>query len=288
MTGSLERRHRLLDRWSRSVATLLPALETRAFVPALLAAVQRLVHADFIMVFGYAGREKPQMLGDTLDRGRHRVIADDYVNGPYLLDPFYQLTQDGVRQGCFRLLDIAPDRFRQSAYYRKHYVRTGIGEEVGFVFAAGAGITGVASVARWVTSPGLSREELELLRVLSPAIEAFCAQHWSRMNRVTLVADSGAPASPVISLENFAGGILSARERQIMTMILQGHSTESLAQHLDISPGTVKIHRKNVYRKLRISTQAELFAAYLAFVQNKDAEAGVFPEGYTARRKSSR
>jgi DNA-binding CsgD family transcriptional regulator len=139
-----------------------------------------------------------------------------------------------------------------------------------------------------MTSPALSREELELLRVLSPAIEAFCAHHWSRINRVKLVADNGPPASPVISLENFAGGILSAREREIMTMILQGHSTESLAQHLDISPGTVKIHRKNVYRKLRISTQAELFAAYLAFVQNKSGETDVFPEGYTAGRKSLR
>jgi hypothetical protein len=49
MSGSLERRHRLLDRWSRSVAALMPALETKDFVPALLAAVQRLVHADFIM-----------------------------------------------------------------------------------------------------------------------------------------------------------------------------------------------------------------------------------------------
>ena len=288
MTGSLERRHRLLDRWSRSVAKLMPTLETKDFVPALLEAIQRLVHADFIMVFGYSGREKPQMLGDTLDRERHRVIADDYINGPYLLDPFYQLTQDGVRSGCFRLHDIAPDRFRQSEYYRKHYVRTGIGEEIGFVFPAGRGVTGVTSLARWVTSPALSREEHELLRVLSPAIEAFCARHWGRINRVKLAADSDASSSPVISLENFADGILSTRERQIMTMILQGHSTESLAQHLDISPGTVKIHRKNVYRKLRISTQAELFAAYLAFVQNKSGETDVFPEGYTAERKSFR
>jgi DNA-binding CsgD family transcriptional regulator len=62
------------------------------------------------------------------------------------------------------------------------------------------------------------------------------------------------------------GKPLSARERQIVTLVLQGHSTESIARHLDISPGTVKIHRKNIYRKLAISTQAELFAAFLGAI----------------------
>jgi DNA-binding CsgD family transcriptional regulator len=48
-----------------------------------------------------------------------------------------------------------------------------------------------------------------------------------------------------------------------VSYVLQGHSTESIARHLDISPGTVKIHRKNIYRKLGISTQAQLFASFL-------------------------
>src|SRR5262245_22435645 len=161
MTGSIPRRHLVLDSFARSVGELTEALESDGFVPALLGAVRRIVHADFVMVFGYQDSEPPLMLGDTLDRERHGVLAEDYINGPSLLDPFYQLVEDGRREGCFRLHDIAPDRFRQSEYFRTHYKRTGIGEEVGFVFNAGRGITGVASVARWTSSPGLSRDELE-------------------------------------------------------------------------------------------------------------------------------
>jgi DNA-binding CsgD family transcriptional regulator len=283
MTGPIPRRHLLLDSFSRSAVELTKALESDGFVPALLGAVQRLVHADFVMVFGYRGSDQPQMLGDTLAREHHRVCSEDYVNGPYLLDPFYKLVEDGKREGCFRLHDIAPDRFRQSEYYRTHYKRTGIGEEVGFVFDAGRGIIGVASLARWTSSPALSRDELDILQAIEPAIAAFCARHWGRINRARLVSAGGASTA---ALEDFAGGVLSARERQIMTMILQGHSTQSLAHHLDISPGTVKIHRKNVYRKLNISTQAELFAAYLAFVQSRPEEARLFPEGYTRKRPS--
>lgn len=284
MTGQISRKHLVLDSFARSAAELTDALESERFVPVLLGAVQRLVHADFVMVFGYQGSDQPLMLGDTLMRERHGVIAEDYINGPYLLDPFYQLVADGRRHGCFRLHDIAPDRFRQSEYFRTHYKRTGIGEEIGFVFDAGRGITGVASVARWTSSPALSRDELELLQAIEPAISAFCARHWRRINRARLVTPDTTGANAMAALEDFAGGILSARERQIMTMILQGHSTQSLAHHLDISPGTVKIHRKNVYRKLNISTQAELFAAYLAFVQARPEGTRLFPGGYTGKR----
>jgi DNA-binding CsgD family transcriptional regulator len=286
MTGSIPRRHLVLDSFARSTAELTEVLESDGFVGALLGAVQRLVHADFVMVFGYQGSEQPLMLGDTLDRQRHGVIAEDYINGPYLLDPFYQLVEDGRRDGCYRLHDIAPDRFRQSEYYRTHYKRTGIGEEVGFVFDAGRGVTGVASLARWTSSPALSRDELEILQAIEPALRAFCARHWSRITRARLVFTNSVSANAGAALEEFAGGVLSARERQIMTMILQGHSTQSLAHHLDISPGTVKIHRKNVYRKLNISTQAELFAAYLAFVQARPEGARLFPGGYTRKRPS--
>jgi DNA-binding CsgD family transcriptional regulator len=286
MTGPIPRRHLVLDSFARSAAELTEALESDGFVAALLSAVRRLVHADFVMVFGYCSSDQPQMLGDTLEREHHRVCSEDYINGPYLLDPFYQLVQDGRREGCFRLHDIAPDRFRQSEYYRTHYKRTGIGEEIGFVFDAGRGITGVASVARWTSSPALSRDELEILAAIEPAIRGFCARHWGRITRARLVSTDAAGANAVAALEDFAGGVLSARERQIMTMILQGHSTQSLAHHLDISPGTVKIHRKNVYRKLNISTQAELFAAYLAFVQARPESARLFPGGYTRGRKS--
>jgi DNA-binding CsgD family transcriptional regulator len=286
MTGSIPRRHLVLGSFARSASELTEALESDGFVSALLGAVRRIVHADFVMVFGYQGSEQPLMLGDTLDSERHGVLAQDYINGPYLLDPFYQLVEDGRREGCFRLHDIAPDRFRQSEYFRTHYKRTGIGEEVGFVFDAGRGITGVASVARWTSSPALSRDELETLLAIEPAIRGFCARHWGRITRARLVPADTVGANNVAALEDFAGGVLSARERQIMTMILQGHSTQSLAHHLDISPGTVKIHRKNVYRKLNISTQAELFAAYLAFVQARPEGERLFPGGYTRKRPS--
>jgi hypothetical protein len=51
-----------------------------------------------------------------------------------------------------------------------------------------------------------------------------------------------------------------------------------VALSLDISPGTVKIHRKNIYRKLKVSSQAELFAAFMG---TRHAGRRLFPKGYS-------
>jgi DNA-binding CsgD family transcriptional regulator len=184
-----------------------------------------------------------------------------------VLDPFFQKVAAGVQSGCYRLRDIAPDRFRQSEYFRTHYSRTGIREEVGFYFSLGDA-TGVLSLARWEASPALGRSDMDLLEALAPAISALCTRHWASVAApASLVRPRNRDAAQVnAAYTEFGAKQLSERERQIVSLILQGHSTGSVAHLLDISAGTVKVHRKNIYRKLGLSTQAELFAAFLSFV----------------------
>jgi DNA-binding CsgD family transcriptional regulator len=276
MTARLSKQLLLLEQWSRGIAQIAAAQRSPAFIPALLACVKRLVDFDFIMVFAYAGTTRPLTLGDTLDKARHRIIADDYADGPFLLDPFFQLAEKGRKAGCFRLHDVAPDHFRRSEYFRVHYSRTGIGEEIGVFFDLGRGLTGVTSFGRWHSSPPVTRLDLDILRALEPAIGALCAGHWANLHSKP---DQSQPA--VLRFQ-----MLTQREAEIVTMILQGHSTESIAMHLGISPGTVKIHRKNIYRKLEVSTQAELFAVFMGFAYSPgDMEEGPqIPQRLTSSR----
>jgi len=62
---------------------------------------------------------------------------------------------------------------------------------------------------------------------------------------------------------NFGEGILTPRERQVVEFTLKGHSAEAAGKILEISPGTVRIHRRNVYSKLRIRSQGELFSKFI-------------------------
>lgn len=264
----------LLAQWSRSVGELVQACGADGFEEALCRALKRLVEFDFVMVFAYRGGERPVALGDTLEPDLRRILIDAYLNGPYLLDPFVQAIVDGVTEGCHRLLDLAPDRFRQSEYFRAHYGRTRIGEEVGFFFPLPGNVVGVLSFARWTHQPALTRKEMDLLRAIEPAVRGLGTRHWAaaaeKFPGGRRAERSSAQADPPLAraLQRFGQSRLSNREREIVTYVLQGHSTESIARHLDISPGTVKIHRKNIYRKLEISTQAQLFATFLSSLQS--------------------
>ncbi|TIT57600.1 MAG: response regulator transcription factor, partial [Mesorhizobium sp.] len=42
--------------------------------------------------------------------------------------------------------------------------------------------------------------------------------------------------------------------------------TESIARAMRIVPGTVKVHRRNIYRKLKIKSQAGLFARFVEII----------------------
>ena len=50
---------------------------------------------------------------------------------------------------------------------------------------------------------------------------------------------------------------LTQREHEILDLIAEGLSNKLIARALDISPGTVKVHVKNVLRKLNLNSRVE-------------------------------
>ncbi len=268
----------LLEQWSRGVSEILAALESPQFDRVVFQAISRLVQIDFTVAFAYRGRVRPLILACTVEEPYRRVMLDDYVSGPYLLDPFFHAALSGTKSGCYRLSSFAPDQFRQSEYYRTHYHRTQIGEEIGFFFELPDHVTGVLSVLRWRQHSPISRPEFSILQAIETSLRAIVIKRWSdaskRMDRPQRIeGERGAVGNEFFDdFKSFGGSQLSLREHQIVSLILQGHSTESIARQLDLSPGTVKVHRRNVYRKLGISSQAELFAAFLESMREREVE----------------
>jgi len=69
-------------------------------------------------------------------------------------------------------------------------------------------------------------------------------------------------------MENFGKSCLSAKEGEVLHLLLMGHSAKSTAERMGISPGTVKIHRNNIYAKLDINSQTELFSLFIDALAN--------------------
>ena len=54
------------------------------------------------------------------------------------------------------------------------------------------------------------------------------------------------------------GGLLSARETEVLRLIALGHTNDEIAGQLGVSPRTVETHRAHILRKLDLRTRAEL------------------------------
>ena len=50
---------------------------------------------------------------------------------------------------------------------------------------------------------------------------------------------------------------ISERESDVLTLLAAGHSNQEIANHLFISPNTVKTHLHNLYQKLEASRRGE-------------------------------
>jgi DNA-binding CsgD family transcriptional regulator len=154
--------------------------------------------------------------------------------------------------------DIAPDNFRQTEYYRLHYATTRIVDEIGFVMKLENGFTGILSLSRTGIAPLFSDEDLHRLKSAAPVVCAFGERHWFHVPGLSLEIKNATPAARI------EHPLLTKREIEIVTLILKGHSNLSLAAVLSLSPNTVKVHRRQLYSKLNISSQAELFCLFLA------------------------
>ena len=57
--------------------------------------------------------------------------------------------------------------------------------------------------------------------------------------------------------------LLSARERDVLASLGQGHSTRRIAEELCISPNTVRNHVRSILAKLRVNRRLEAALLWL-------------------------
>ena len=62
---------------------------------------------------------------------------------------------------------------------------------------------------------------------------------------------------------------LTSRERQVAELICQGDKNDAVAQTLSISPGTVKTHLRNIYRKVRVQSKISMLLHFVAAIRHR-------------------
>jgi len=237
---------------------------------AITAFVGDVVPNDVTAVFAWQSGCRPRHMHENYDERRRREATEIYIRGAYLLDPFF-VASEGMAADCVRRLrDVQTDGFRQTDYFRSYYVRTGLVDEISFYARCENSSFLAVSIGRYSESSPFSQRDYNRARFFLPVVAALVRRQWG--GEIALEpagdhrsgGDEALPLPRLLAHEPFA--VLTAREREIVALMLRGHSSKSMAQVVGISTGTVKNHRKNIYRKLSVHSQSELFARFLDVV----------------------
>jgi DNA-binding CsgD family transcriptional regulator len=253
--------------WIAWISRCVDAIGTEKFPEHLAAALKSITDFDYSVAFAYHQNEKPISLYHSFSPAERTVFVDDYLKGPYLLDPFFKACERRVDSGLYRLRDIAPDRFLQSEYYRSYYVRTGLAEEICYTFHLLNDVAVVISLMRSGESQRFSAREFKLLESVAPIVSSLARRQWQDVPdwfEVESIERENCDNRTIIesTVSTIFGPRITPRETQVVAQVLEGHSSESISRSLGISAGTVRIHRRNIYAKLDISSQQELFSIF--------------------------
>jgi len=257
-------RHRLdSPDWHTAVAAIISATDDQSTADAMIDAIGSTVGHEGTCLIAFHQHASPEVLHHTLEPAGEKHYLGRYLAGPYLLDPLYQLAIRKDKPTLCRFRDELPDRFKSSEYYRQYCERTHLLDEMDFLSDVSDGTTLALVVG--CRKRRFSKSELKRLRHMEPVIQAAMKKIWSSWTagKRVPVRDDGMHQRLTQCFGSFGQGILTKREREISQLLLRGHSSKAIARVLDIAPGTVMVHKRNLFSKLGITSQYELFSIFI-------------------------
>jgi DNA-binding CsgD family transcriptional regulator len=261
--------------WPEALARAIDWIDDPRCPGYLVEAIATLADFDLAMSVVHSRRAKPLLVHDTFNDDRDRRGLTNYIDNTYVLNPVYIAHCNGLEQGVYRIGDLAPDAYLSSEHYRAFKVKRLASEEIGYVtenwpagmeelvlaIALGGDRLCEISLSRAISRGGFGDDTIAILHSHISLIGAVFRQFWRNSQPGLQVA---APTTSIDDmLDRFGECRLSPREREVAQLILKGHSGISIGSHLKISQTTVKSHRQNLYAKLGIASQFELFAQFL-------------------------
>jgi DNA-binding CsgD family transcriptional regulator len=219
------------------------------------------------LVVRYAEEVPPDFL---VCEGLAPHLVELYRAGLWRYDPFYGFWRDHREGGVASLREILPPPARRGYYHRVFQRRQAkIEDELGLFLPAEA--TGSIGLFLERSTGSFSTEEVRLAVAVAPVMAGLYRAHRLLTGTEDLPSAPQAPAEvDGRALNHLAREAveqspvpLTRRERDIITLILSGQPNLRIASELNISRGTVKNHRRRIYRKFSIASERELFVIFL-------------------------
>jgi DNA-binding CsgD family transcriptional regulator len=247
-----------------ALAKMTESIASTDWFDAVLNLLGTVCSIDSGGVMVYHRQQRPRRILHRFNPQERALPEDAYLSGPYVLCPNYQLFAQGCPSGLYWLRDIAPDDFYESEFYRVFYSQIGLSDSIDLLWRINDDTALNIFMERSIHHSKFQLEDVVAIRLLLPLIFASSAKHHELTAAVSRRDSDNLTHRKVQStIENFASSLLTQRERQVLFYMISGYSSALTAQRLKTTEGTIKIHRKNIHRKLDIGSQAELFSLFI-------------------------
>ena len=268
----------LFSNWNRDLSAAIAGLGNERFFPALVAAINAQVPIANPQVRLYHRDLPPRVLYHQVPPRARKAQIDDYLEGPFREDPFYQTSMNHPRSRIYRLSRVTAGRLPDSNYYRAYYSGTGTVDEAVFLAVLSGGSVINLSMMRLPEQGSFSDEEYQRLYSLSDAVSELLRKH-SEFDQFAVphLIQPGIDHLVEQAFCSFGSSLLSPREKDVLELMLRGYGTEASAERLSIARETLRRHRKSIYRKLDVSSQTDLFSLFINSMSCIGAAGGADP-----------
>jgi DNA-binding CsgD family transcriptional regulator len=261
------------------LAALTGNIGLAPFYAEALAFLRRLVDAEMGVVLQYSLDQRPQYLAVQADAARHRGARETvYLDGPYALDPVYQMFQRGQGDGAYAMASYVPDDFYDSEFYRCFFHNTHLIDTIDVLWRIDARSTIAFCMGREEGRPPFNAGELPLVRQVLPLLFAAMGRHHQLvMPQQPSETDRLVHLKVQSTMANFGASLLTKREREVVFYMLSGYSSAQTAARLHTAEGTIRNQRKSIHHKLETSSQAELFSLFIHCIPFAEPDTDIDP-----------
>ncbi|NWA40835.1 response regulator transcription factor [Pseudomonas reactans] len=239
--------------WHRAVGQMIDALDQPNFWTQLVRLLDQYVPSDSWVALLFSSEHRPLVFAECPGAdGTPDHLFQDYLNGLYLLDPFYIASREHARTGLLRLAEVAPEHFELTEYYQRYFRLNVVADEIQFNCHLPDGRTLCLSLG---SKQRFDPQQIALLSLIQPWVVSLLRQR--------LPYELSQVSTPQPIQTDDWGAQLTVRELDVGRLMLSGCSSKEIARKLEISVETVKVHKKHIYSKLGIKSQSELFSIFL-------------------------
>jgi DNA-binding CsgD family transcriptional regulator len=256
------------------LSTLASGVGRCDFYPSAVKFLASLIDAEVSVALLYSVDQRPRYLAVQAEAALQRGARDTaYIDGPYVLDPVYQMFQSGKANGAYPMTSYLPDDFYESEFYRCFFRNTRLVDTIDVLWRIDSRNSIAFCLGREEGTPPFGATEIALIQHILPLLFALMERHHQFSTPPAPdEADQLVHRKVKATMENFGSSLLTKRERQVVFYMLSGYSSEQTAERLKSAEGTIRNQRKSIHHKLETGSQAELFSLFIQCIPFADPD----------------